>query len=524
MPAQRTTTPSPMSTPITPTPLRAPPKLLSKSRLMSWRQCAKRLWLEARQPELQDLSASTEAAFAIGNEVGGIARQLYDPSGKGRLVDLESGNVSGAIARTTELLRDRKPIFEAGFATDRARAFADILLPVTRGGKPAWRMVEVKSSSSVKEYYLDDVAIQARIARAAGLPLAQISLAHVDTRWTYPGNDDYQGLLVEHDLTQKAFARGDEVDGWVETAHRIVRQRKAPKITTGAHCNAPYPCGFIDHCTAQEPQAEYPVAWLPRVQTKALKAHIEDGGITDLRQVDDALLNERQLRVKRHTLSGEVYFDKVGAAAALAEHRLPAWFLDFETIQFAVPIWKGTRPYQNIPFQFSVHRLGRNGRLAQVPFLDLSGGDPSRPLAEALIAACGERGPVFVYNAAFEKARIRELAARFPALRRELLAIEARIVDLRPIAEAHYYHPSQKGSWSLKVVLPPLAPDLRHDTLDGVKDGALAMDAYREALAPDTARARKAEIERQLLAYCERDTFALVRLWQHFSGRQPGVR
>ncbi|MBY0436908.1 MAG: DUF2779 domain-containing protein [Burkholderiales bacterium] len=513
-----------MPTPVPAAPLLPPPRLLSKSRLLSWRQCAKRLWFEARQPELAKVTAATEAAFTVGHEVGTIARSLYDPAGKGRLLDVEAEGVNGAIKRTLELLRDRKPIFEAGFATDRARAFADILLPVTRGGKPAWRMIEVKSSASIKDYHHDDAAIQANIARAAGLPLAQISIAHLDTGWRYPGNGDYRGLLVEHDLSRAAFERGDEVDGWLSAAHRIVRQRTPPKITTGGHCNDPYPCAFLEHCSAQEPQAEFPVTWLPRVQTKTLKAHLADGTVTDLRQVDDSLLNERQLRVKRHTLSGKAYFDKVGAAAALAAHPLPAWFLDFETIQFPVPIWKGTRPYQIIPFQFSVHRFGRNGRLAHTPFLDLSGGDPSRPLAEALVAACGERGPVFVYNAAFEKTRIRELATRFPALRRALLAIEARIVDLRPIAEAHYYHPSQEGSWSLKVVLPPLAPDLRHDTLDGVQDGALAMDAYREALAPDTARARKAEIERQLLAYCERDTFALVRLWKHFSGRQPGVR
>lgn len=135
---------------------------------------------------------------------------------------------------------------------------------------------------------------------------------------------------------------------------------------------------------------------------------IEEGGVADLSEVPDDLLNDRQRRVKAHTLSGQTFFDAVGAAADLAPHRLPAYFLDFETIQFAVPMWKGTRPYQQIPFQFSVHRLSRTSKLEHRSFLDLSGGDPSRSFAENLIAYCGQSGPVFVYNAAFETARIRD--------------------------------------------------------------------------------------------------------------------
>jgi hypothetical protein len=204
--------------------------------------------------------------------------------------------------------------------------------------------------------------------------------------------------------------------------------------------------------------------------------------------------------------------------ATLAAHKLPAYFLDFETIQFAVPIWKGTRPYQQIPFQFNIHRLSRTGKLEQQAFLDLSGDDPSKAFAEALIAACGERGPIFVYNAGFETARIRELAERFPRHAEALLALNARVVDLLPVAREHYYHPSQQGSWSIKAVLPALCPDLNYGNLDGVQDGGMAMNAYLEALAPQTSQTRKAEIERQLLAYCALDTYAMVRLWAAFSG------
>ena len=184
-----------------------------------------------------------------------------------------------------------------------------------------------------------------------------------------------------------------------------------------------------------------------------------------------------------------------------------------------MPLWKGTRPYQQLPFQFSVHRLGRTGRATHQAFLDLSGGNPSLAFAQSLVAACGERGPVFVYNAAFETTRIRELAERHPRLATALRAINDRVVDLLPIARQHYYHPSQQGSWSIKAVLPALCPELHYDALDGVQDGGAAQQAYLEAITPATSAPRKAELERQLLAYCSLDTWAMVRLWSAFTGQ-----
>ena len=240
--------------------------------------------------------------------------------------------------------------------------------------------------------------------------------------------------------------------------------------------------------------------------------------MNDLRGVPDALLSDKQFMVKEHTLAKTVFFDAAGAASDLAPHGFPAYFLDFESIQFASPIWKGTRPYQQITFQFSPQTLAESNALSHTAFLDLSGDDPSEQFAQALIAACAESGPVFVYNAAFETTRIRELAERYPDLAEPLLAINARVVDLLPIARNRYYHHSQQGSWSIKAVLPAAVPELSYDTLDGVQEGGAAMDAFSEAIQPGTTAGRKSEIERQLLAYCRLDTFAMVRLWQFFSG------
>jgi uncharacterized protein DUF2779 len=497
---------------------KSPPRVLSKSKLLSFRQCPKRLWLEVHRPELIETTAETTATFAVGHQVGNIARRLFDPEGRGQSIDVPTEGVAAAVAHTQALLTGAQPIFEAGFEAGGARAFADVLLPVRKHGKKAWRIIEVKSSASVKDYHRDDAAIQASVARKAGLALAGIAVAHVDSTWIYKGDGDYQDLLVEEDLTQEAFGRDAEVQSWVADAQAVVGQDSEPKLSTGKHCNAPFACGFFEYCQGQEPQTEYPVIWLPRIQMKALKDVIEQHGLIDLRHVPDEYLNPRQLRVKTHTVSGDAYFAAQPAAASLAAHILPAYFLDFETIQFAVPIWKGTHPYQQLPFQFSVHRLSRTQRLESESFLDLTGKDPGRALAKALLDACGARGPIFAYST-FEATCIRDLAKRFPRLKPSLTALHARLVDLRPITEEHYYHPSQQGSWSIKKVLSAIAPELRYDALPGVKDGGMAMEAYVEAIAPATSPGRREQIRQELIEYCALDTLAMVKIWEFFSGR-----
>jgi hypothetical protein len=494
-------------------------KNLSKSKLLAFRQCPKRLWLEVHRPDLREDSSATESSFQVGYEVGDIARRLFDAEGSGVVLDPKAEGISAVLARTTELLKSRRPIFEAGFSANGALVLADVLLPVPGPGPRRWRMIEVKSSTSVKDYHRDDAAVQAFVARSAGVRISSIAVAHIDGSWVYPGGDRYDGLLKESDITADAFARGGEVKAWISESQSVVRRRTEPPIRTGEQCQRPYACGFVDHCTSQEEQAEYPVAWLPNVRTNALKAHLAENDARDLRDVPDDLLNDVQRRVKRHTLSGDVYFDAAGAKSDLAGAGWPAYFMDFETISFAVPIWPGTKPYQQLPFQFSVHRLSRNGRLGQDAFLDLSGNDPSRAFAEALVIACGDVGPVFVYNAGFETSCLRSLAQRVPSLSRALLAICARVVDLQPVAAKRYYHPRQQGSWSIKEVLPAVAPDLAYEQLKGVRNGGMAMEAYREAIAPTTPALRRAQIKSQLLDYCKLDTSAMVRMWQHFTGR-----
>jgi hypothetical protein len=497
---------------------------ISKTKLLSFRQCSRRLWLETHHPELRIASSAAKDSFVRENAVGMIARKLYDPDRQGILIDIEREGFDMALARSAVALASTAPIFEGGFIGGGGLVFADVMVPVSPAGSTAWQLIEVKSSTTVKDHHRDEVAIQVFVANEAGIKIATASVAHIDSTFVYPGDGNYQGLFTEMDLTSEANDRRNEVSSWIAEAQDVLGLRDEPSIKTGKHCNEPYECGFLHHCKAKEPKADYPIEWLPSVRTKALKQHILDDAVIDMRQIREPLLSDRQKRVKAHTLSGETFFDEAGAAADLGIHELPAWFLDFETINFAVPIWKGLRPYKQIPFQFSIHALSQFGDLRHIAFLDLSGNDPTGRFASELIAGCEGTGPIFVYNAGFEMARIKELADRVPHFSQELLALNERVVDLLPVVRRRYYHPEQKGSWSIKSVLPSVAPDLEYNSLDGVQDGGMAMDAYLEAISADVSAERRSEIERQLLSYCELDTLAMVRIWNVFSGRRLQLR
>ena len=337
--------------------------ILSKSKIIAFRQCPKRLWLEIHKPELREDSAATQAVFRVGNQVGEIARKLYDTEGDGVTIDAQRDGYPKAYAQTDEFLaKADRPIFEAGLRIKGALAFADVLIPSTRGRTTSWTMVEVKSSGSVKDYHLDDIAVQSHIATASGINLKTVSLACIDTSWVYPGDGDYQGLLYETDLTQEALSRGDEAAGWISEAQKVAAMPSEPKIDMGDHCHDPFECGFCNYCNRGLKQPEFPVDWLPSLHAKR-RARLLAQGIDDLRHVPDEELNERQQLVRDHTIAGTTYFDAAGAAADLARHKLPACFLDFETVNLAVPIWKGTRPYQQVPFQFSLHKVDAKGAL-----------------------------------------------------------------------------------------------------------------------------------------------------------------
>jgi CRISPR/Cas system-associated exonuclease Cas4 (RecB family) len=488
---------------------------LSKSNLTAFRQCPKRLWLEVYRRHEVVNAPDPKRRMAEGDKIGEIARANFAPSGSGKLIDIRASGVDEAIRATADALSDRQPIFEAGFEANGARCFVDVLLPTNAENDQQWRMVEVKSSTKLKPYHLEDATIQAHIATASGLVLSSVEIAHVDTNWTYQGDENYQGLLTYVDISETTAARAPEVLHWITEAQDVLASPEPPSIAMGKHCKTPHECGFQHLCKAEHPQAELPVEWLAGRLHKDIQSQQRVNPALDMRDVDDSLLNRDQQRIKAVTVSGRTYFNQPAAAAELENYPFPLYFLDFETIQFALPRWVGTKPYQQIPFQFSLHKLNSSSSWEHREFLDLSGNDPSRSFAEKLVEDCGNVGAIFVYNASFEATRIRELSERFDDLSSALLSLNERMVDLHPIAKRHFYHPSQQGSWSIKYVLPAICPDMvdAYQSLVGVQNGTMAMDAYVAATELGDMDPAKAEVAKGLKAYCKLDTWAMVRIW-----------
>jgi len=486
---------------------------LSKSRVVSGLQCERRLWLESFRPELSRVDAGAQARFDIGHEVGDIARELFGPGTLiGHVHELEP-----AIAETAQLVakRPNATLFEAAFRHGDVLVRADVLRPVDGG----YDLIEVKASTAVKDYQIDDCAIQAWVIQNAGMKLRRIQLAHIDSRFVYQGNGNYQGLLAAEDVTDAVRDRMREVPGWVERLKGVLRGQEPP-IRTGEHCHTPFDCPLFDYCRAQEPAGpEYPVTILPRA-IKLAKT-LQEEGYLDLCEVPASrLANSLHRRVQEVSVSQRPFLNPA-AAAVMRRLRYPRYYLDFETVDFAVPKWTGTRPYQQIPFQWSCHIEQPDGSIAHDMFLDLTGEPPMRRFAESLQAAVGDSGPILVYNMAFEKTRIVELAAMLPDLAAPLQALVPRIVDLLPIIREHYYHPAMKGSWSIKKVFPTIAPDLDYGNLENVASSGDAPLAYLEATHPETTEARRAELDVALRRYCANDTLAMVKLAQALSREMP---
>jgi hypothetical protein len=262
---------------------------------------------------------------------------------------------------------------------------------------------------------------------------------------------------------------------------------------------------------------EHSIADLPGIGRRLDQLLAE--GHYDLRELPETLASTPdQRRVWRAVRRGTPELS-LAARQEFKGLRFPRYYLDFETISFAVPRWAGTRPYQQVPFQWSLHVEGRDGRLSHEEFLDLSGELPARAAAEALLAATRETGPVLMYTP-FEKTVLRGMADACPDLRKRLEALIDRLVDLAPIARRHYYHPAMRGSWSIKRLLPTLAPEMDYSRLQGIRDGTEAQQAYLEATAPGTTPERRDEIQRDLLAYCRQDTLAMVEIARFLEGRR----
>lgn len=469
---------------------------LSKSSIAAFERCPKRLWLSVHRPGLAD-ECDDDSRIVAGHLTGEAARALQ-PGG----VLVAERDLGAALKTTNDLLRDpgTTAIFEATFAVDGVLVRVDIL---EADGSGRWRIAEVKSTTSVKEEHRGDLATQVWAVAAAGCRLTGAVIRHIDRTFVLKREGNYHGAFIDEDMLDDVRALADGRPAVVAAARATLADAE-PARAVGPHCSDPHPCPFTVHClSALPPAPEWPVTVLPNGGGKRWVA----AGVDDLLAVDPVqLTNPNHQRIHRATVTGEAFHDHARACAAIEAWPFPRIWLDFETIAFPLPRWVGTKPYEQVPFQFSAHVEHEDGQLDHREFLSLDGGDPRRSCAEAL-AQLSASGAVVAYNAPFERGCLQRLAAAFPDLSGALLSLSDRLVDLLPVTRATWYHRDQRGSWSIKAVLPTVT-NLTYLGLE-VKDGMAAQAAYLEAIAGATPE-RVAVLDAALRIYCGRDTEAMI--------------
>lgn len=479
---------------------------LSKSRIAIFEQCAKRLWLSVHRAEAAQESESTRRVFRVGHAVGAAACAQYPD---GVEIDGRRG-LAEAAAATAAAMRSAVPVplFEATFFHESVVVRVDLLIPDGDG----WHVVEVKSTTSVKPYQRADLATQLWVLAGCGVRVTRASVRVIDRTFVLREPGNYRGLFVDEPAD-------DTVAVLVANRSAVVNAAAAtlvgsePQIAMGAHCSDPFQCSFIAWCQRDLPAPPaWPVSLLPGISGKAAARQLKERGTDDLLLADNEALDAPLLRrVHAATVSGLAWHDAPAIRAETSNWAYPRTFLDFEGIAFAVPRWIGTRPYQQVPFQFSAHVDRGSGDLEHASFLSLDGLDP-RELCAAALATLPATGAVIAWNASFERSCLLQLAEAVPAHATALRSLAARLVDLLPVARRHYYHRDMRGSWSIKAVLPTLAPELDYGSLRGARTGEEAQDHYLDAIDSLTPDERRSDLRQGLLGYCARDTLAMVVL------------
>ena len=475
---------------------------LSKSRFLAGSQCHLRLWNDIHRRELaappDDVA---QFIFNTGHEIGELACERYPG---GRAVTADYLHLDDAIAETKRLIDEGASVlFEAAFEHRGVVARADILEQLPGGG---WRMIEVKSTVGVKEVFIRDAAIQLWILRGAGLDVRDVSILTLDKRFVRTAAPpDPNALFRLHGVLEWTEAAQDAIGDDVRAMHAVVARPQPPLIETGDHCHTPYRCAYWAHCTRDAPPREHPLSELPRLR-QAKRARLDALGIVEVREIPpDFPMSFTQHLVRRAVAqNGEIV--RGDLAGSLAAIRAPIRHLDFETFAPAIPRFPGTRPYEGIPFLFSVHRERPGQAPEHTDYLHESADDPRPVLAERLLAALGTEGSICVYSR-FERRVIVGLADALPQHAAALRRLLPRLVDMHRIVARHYYHPGFRGSYSLKAILPVLTSQ-SYEGL-AITDGRLAYVRYLQALETTDEAARRKTFA-DLRAYCEQDTAATV--------------
>jgi predicted RecB family nuclease len=476
---------------------------LTKSRFLAGEQCPKRLWQQCHAP-LEDGSESSPIT-ETGLEVGRLAHRLFP---NGAVAWTEGQTASQAIAATRAFVKDEAitAIFEAALQSGRLFARVDIL---ERGKRGTWNICEVKLSTEVKDEHIDDVAFQLHVANEAGLKISRVEIIHVNRDYVLKDKGlEPKRYFRRVDVTAEAKKRLREIPGMIKTFLGIVDKDRAPDIEPWTQCHNPYTCEFLDRCTANKPKDW--IFYLPRLglqRGELLRAK----GIESIAKIpEDIGLTEKQAIIRDVYRTGRPYISS-GLKHALRTFGPPAYYLDFETMSPAIPLYQGTRPYERLPFQWSLHMRDKKGELQHSGFLADGGDNPREAFAESLIEKlASSTEPIIVYSS-FERSTLNQLAGVLKQHRAAIENITSRLCDLLAIMREHVYYAEFGGSYSIKAVGPVIAPNITYDDLDYVADGGEASWAF-ERIVSGSYKSEENNLRQALEEYCRRDTLAMVEI------------
>jgi CRISPR/Cas system-associated exonuclease Cas4 (RecB family) len=474
---------------------------LSKSKYLSGLQCDKRLWLEIHSPELIPPTPPTqERIFNQGTYVGELARERFPG---GILIDADYENISEAFDLTKEALsNDQSIIFEGIFSSDNVLVRPDV---IKQDENNDWELIEVKSSTSVKDENIHDVAVQTYVLKGAGIDVKKTYLMYINTECVYP---DLSNLFAIEEITEQVNEVLPTVPGKLDELRKMLALVDHPDIQIGQHCFSPYGCPFVDHCWSWIP--ENSIFTIPRLRWSFKQQLLEENQVEIGELPVDFPLNDKQQRYKESVQKRKAIIDWEAIKDEMSKLKYPLYFLDFETDNPAIPRFDGMHPYEQFPFQYSCHIIGRDGNVIHKEYLHESKRDPRKLLAEALVRAIGKKGTVIAYNAPFERGVLNRLARWFPEHGVALESIADRLWDQLIIFRNHYTDYRFGGSNSLKNVLPVMVPSMSYENL-GVSDGGEAQVTWNEMI-----RFPEGDDKNQLVAdlkeYCGQDTWAMVEI------------
>ncbi|APV44731.1 hypothetical protein Dform_01407 [Dehalogenimonas formicexedens] len=476
-------------------------KLLTKSKFMAGLQCPRYLWIYVNDPSLiPQPDLVTQHTFDQGHEVGEVAKRLFTGG-----IDMSGLGFREMLSETSARLADGKPIFEAAFQCNQLYARVDILNP---SGAVGWDIVEVKSATEVKDENIADVAFQKYVVERCGITVNRCHLVHINREYIKQGPIDPAGLLISEDITERVSevsgGMADMVEDMLETI-----AGDCPDSIIGRLCDSPYDCPLKDECWSSVP--EHPVSDLYRIGSKM--DELFKRGITSIRDIPEGFkLNEKQLVQKTCVECGQPHIERGKIASFLGDLKYPHHFLDFETFGTAIPIFNGIKPFQAIPFQFSLHTVeSQTSGAVHRYFLARGPGDPRIEFIEALKTSLGEGGTIIVYNQGFEQGILEKLAETYAEYREWIETVIARMADLIiPFRNFHYYHPEQRGSASLKHVLPSVT-GIRYEGMN-IAEGQTASLKFMSAAFGGLSDDERTKIFEDLLEYCGQDTYGMVRI------------